>query len=125
VADATEFTIGPRASCSDGSCGEVTRLVIDPADGTVTHLVITPEHRREAGRLVPVDLVDAVDGEIGRIHGFLVDPGDHRVTHVLLQKGHLWGRKEVAIPIRTVTGFVGGIRLNITKKQVAELPPVG
>ena len=73
----------------------------------------------------PGERVHAVDGEIGRIQGFLVDPGDHRVTHVLLQEGHVWGRKEVAIPIRTVTGFDGGIRLNITKKQVEELPPVG
>jgi hypothetical protein len=170
-------------------------LVIDPAAGTVTHLVITPGHHREAGRLVPVDLVDitggqisvrctlaefgrlehaaerklvagmegvggglvgvgydagpgqprmviedivpvgesdvgpgetvhAVDGEIGRVQGFLVDPGDRRATHVLLKEGHFWGRKEVAIPISAVTGYDGGIRLNITKKQVEELPPV-
>jgi PRC-barrel domain len=169
-------------------------LVIDPAAGTVTHLVITPGHHREAGRLVPVDLVDitggqisvrctlaefgrlehaaerklvagmegvggglvgvgydagpgqprmviedivpvgesdvgpgetvhAVDGEIGRVQGFLVDPGDRRATHVLLKEGHFWGRKEVAIPISAVTGYDGGIRLNITKKQVEELPP--
>jgi len=31
MAEATEFTIGARASCSDGFCGEVTRLIIDPA----------------------------------------------------------------------------------------------
>jgi len=38
--------------------------------------------------------------------------------------GHLWGRKQVAIPISAVTGYDGGIRLNITKQQIAELPPV-
>jgi len=195
MAEATEFTIGARASCSDGLCGEVSRLVIDPAAGSVTHLVITPGHDRAAGRLVPVELVDvtaggisvrctlaefdrlehaaerelvtglegvggglvgmqygtqpgapamiiedvvpvgetdvgpgervhAVDGEIGRVQGFLVDQADHRVTHVLLQEGHFWGRKEVAIPISAVTAFDGGIRLNLTKKQVEELPPV-
>ena len=43
--------------------------------------------------------VHSLDGEIGKVEGFLVDPGDHHVTHVLLQEGHLWGRKEVAIPI--------------------------
>ena len=195
MAEASEFTIGAKATCSDGSCGEVSRLLIDPAAGTVTHLVVTPEHHREAGRLVPVDLVDitggavsvrctlaefgrlehaaerklvtgmegvggglvgagfdpgsgqprmviedvvpvgesdvgpgeavhAVDGEIGRIQGFLVDPSDRRATHLLLKEGHFWGRKEVAIPISAVTGYDGGIRLNITKKQVEELPPV-
>ena len=64
MAEASEFTIGAKANCSDGSCGEVSRLVIDPAAGTVTHLVITPGHHREAGRLVPVDLVDNTGGQI-------------------------------------------------------------
>ena len=58
------FTIGARASCSDGSCGEVRRLIIDPATDAVTHLVIQPGHRGEAGRLVPVHLVETAAGEI-------------------------------------------------------------
>ena len=64
MAEASEFTIGATASCSDGACGEVSRLVIDPAAGTVTHLVITPGHHPEAGRFVPVDLVDNTGGQI-------------------------------------------------------------
>ena len=59
-----QFTIGARASCTDGHCGEVRRLIIDPATETVTHLVIQPGHRQEAGRLVPVHLVETTDGEI-------------------------------------------------------------
>jgi hypothetical protein len=59
-----EFAIGARVSCSDGLCGEVTRLVIDPATDTVTHLVVTPGHRREAARLVPSDLADTAGGDI-------------------------------------------------------------
>ena len=59
-----------------------------------------------------------------RSGSFLVDPDGHHVTYVLLQEGHLWGRKEVAIPISAVTGFDYGIRLSITKKQVEDLPPV-
>jgi hypothetical protein len=43
---------------------------------------------------------------------------------VLLREGHLWGHKEVAIPISAVTGVDDGIRLNITKQQVENLPPV-
>jgi sporulation protein YlmC with PRC-barrel domain len=69
--------------------------------------------------------VHALDGAIGRVRGFLVDPENHRVTHVLLQEGHIWGRKEVAIPVSAVTGVEDGIRLNMTKKQVEDLPPVG
>jgi sporulation protein YlmC with PRC-barrel domain len=67
--------------------------------------------------------VHALDGEIGRVEGFQVDPGDHRVTHVLLQEGHLWGRKEVVIPVSAVTKVENGIWLNLTKKQVEDLPP--
>jgi sporulation protein YlmC with PRC-barrel domain len=59
-----QFTIGARASCTDGHCGEVRRLIIDPATEMVTHLVIQPGHRQEAGRLVPVHLVETTDGEI-------------------------------------------------------------
>jgi hypothetical protein len=46
------------------------------------------------------------------------------VTHVLLQEGHMWGRKNVAIPIGAVTGVDAGIRLSLTKEQVGDLPPV-
>ncbi len=42
---------------------------------------------------------------------------------MLLKEGHLWGRKEVAIPIDKVAGFDDVIRLNITKQQVKDLPP--
>ena len=196
MAEETEFAMGAKTSCVDGPGGKVSRVIIDPATKTVTHLVIEPKHRLGAGRLVPLDLVDttagdirlrctveefgrleaaeeteliddvagglglggmypsmgigspvqavvqdvvplgetdvdrgepvhALDGEIGRVQGFLVDPGDHRVTHVLLQEGHLWGRKEVAIPVSAVTKVENGIWLNLTKKQVEDLPPAG
>ena len=46
-------------------------------------------------------------------------PGDPRAA----QEGHLWGRKEVAIPVSAVTKVENGIWLNLTKKQVEDLPP--
>jgi hypothetical protein len=46
------------------------------------------------------------------------------VTHVLLQEGHLWVRKEVAIPIGAVQSVNDGIRLNLTEQQVQDLPAV-
>ena len=197
-----EFTLGARASCSDGFCGVVSRTILDPAARTVTHLVIGPRHG-EGGRLVPLDLVEvaageirlrctldeysrldpaeetelvgggygdvsamamggslpgvgigmgvgygsplvvehavplgeieverhesvhAVDGHIGQVEGFVVDPADQKVTHVLLKEGHLWGRRQVAIPISAVASVDAGIRLNITKEQVEDLPPLG
>ena len=68
--------------------------------------------------------MQATDGDIGRVQGLVIDPGSRHVTHVLLQEGHMWGRKEVAIPMSAVTSVDDGIRLNITKQQVKDLPPV-
>jgi len=69
--------------------------------------------------------VHAMDGHIGQVEGFAVDPADQKVTHVLLREGHLWGRRQVAIPVSAVASVDAGIRLNITKQQVEDLPPLG
>jgi len=79
-----------------------------------------PEGESEVARN---ERVHAVDGEIGHLKGFAVDPADHRVTHVLLREGHLWGQKEVAIPVSAVASVDDGIWLKLTKKQVEALPP--
>lgn len=65
----------------------------------------------------------ASDGAIGRVQGLVIDR-DHHVTHVLLQEGHLWGRKEVAIPIRSVRSVEHGIQVDLTKDEIKDLPPV-
>ena len=62
MAQATEFAIRATASCPGGVRGEVSRMIVDPAARTVTHLVIEPTHRREPGRLVPFRLVDTTAG---------------------------------------------------------------
>ena len=69
--------------------------------------------------------VCATDAEIGQVQGLIVEPDGHHVTHVLLQEGHMWGRKEVAIPIGAVTK-IGTllIHLSLTRHQVKDLPPV-
>jgi hypothetical protein len=70
------------------------------------------------------DHVHATDGEIGLVDGLLADPADHHVTHVLLQEGHVGGRKVVAIPMDKVAEIRVGVRLNVSKEQVENLPPV-
>jgi sporulation protein YlmC with PRC-barrel domain len=200
MSQATEIIIGSEVACSDGVCGELSRVVVDPVARTVTHLVVEPKHRQGLGRLVPIDLVEssakelllrcavsefealenadealfapglggqwgfgqdlafrlggmgmmgpspqvittdlvpegdvevlrgdhvhATDGNIGRIRGLLIDSTNHLVTHVLLDEGHLWGQKKVLIPISAVAGVNDGIRLNLTKDEVRDLPPV-
>jgi sporulation protein YlmC with PRC-barrel domain len=215
------FTIGADARGTDGICGVVSRVVIDPVADAVTHLVVEPKHHRDAGRLVPLtlledgsddirlrctvaefdrldpaeethfvsgaegyagygggqslmwpyygvggasglgmgmwadgvgmgneggvgyvdqpvivdtvpagevsvhrgDQVECTDGEIGHVQGLIMG-ADHRVSHVLLKEGHIFGRKEVAIPISAVVDVADGIRLSMTKDQVRDLPPV-
>ncbi len=63
MADAT-FTIGAAAVCSDGPCGAVSRVVVDPVARELTHLVVEPEHRSGLGRLVPLDMVEAGTGDV-------------------------------------------------------------
>ena len=68
--------------------------------------------------------VHATDGEIGKVQGLVIDPDDHQVTHVLLQEGHLWGKKQVALPIRDVTDVHQGVHLDLSKAEIRDLPPV-
>jgi hypothetical protein len=96
--------------------GDIPRI---PERETVD--VIPPGEVEEHGG----DHVHATDGDIGQLHAFRIDPPSGRVTHVLLGEGHLWGRKEVAIPFEKITGFEQGIRLSLTKKEVQDLPAAG
>jgi sporulation protein YlmC with PRC-barrel domain len=64
MAQAMTFRIGADASCTDGTCGQVSRIIVNPVTREVTHLVVDPKHRHGPGRLVPVDLVDATTGQI-------------------------------------------------------------
>jgi hypothetical protein len=76
---------------------------------------------------VPVrrgDPVHARDGEVGAVQGLVIDPADHHVTHVLLQEGHLWGRKQVAIPIGAADRAEGEIHVALTRAEIEALPPV-
>ena len=40
MAETTSFAIGSDASCTEGVCGEVSRVVVDPVARAVTHLVV-------------------------------------------------------------------------------------
>jgi hypothetical protein len=59
-----QYEIGSHVSCSDGDCGKLTRVVIDPVARALTHLVVEPRHDSVRGRLVPVELVESNGPEI-------------------------------------------------------------
>jgi sporulation protein YlmC with PRC-barrel domain len=64
MSETAEFTIGSEVVCSDGACGELRRVVVDPVARALTHLVVEPRFRQGAGRLVPIDLVESAAHEI-------------------------------------------------------------
>lgn len=70
------------------------------------------------------DPVHAKDGEVGAVEGLVIDPADRHVTHVILQEGHLWGRKQVAIPIGAAAHVADALHVDLTKAEIEALPPV-
>jgi sporulation protein YlmC with PRC-barrel domain len=70
------------------------------------------------------DPVHATDGDIGSVQGLVLDQASHEVTHVLLREGHLWGRREVSIPIRAVTATDTVVQVNLTRTEIGNLPSV-
>lgn len=64
MAETQLFRFGADVSCTDGDCGEVRCLVIDPSADVVTHLVVEPKHRQGLGQLVPLDLVETTNGQV-------------------------------------------------------------
>ena len=64
MAQTITFRLGADASCTDGACGQVSRIIVNPVTREVIHLAVGPKHQYGPGRLVPVDLVDATTGQI-------------------------------------------------------------
>ena len=56
--------IGSDAVCRGGYRGEVRGVVIDPAAGTATHLVVEPKGRLGLARLIPLGLADVTAGRV-------------------------------------------------------------
>jgi len=110
----------PYYGLHGGQAGGVVGADVPGVSRTVTYDTV-PEGEVEVRRGEPVY---ATDGPIGHVHGLVVDAASRRVSHVLLAEGHLWGRKEVAIPISAVLDVRDGIKLQISRKEVADLPPV-
>lgn len=59
--DQVRLELGSAVRCSDGPCGELADIVIDPLTRRVTHLVVQGSERREEARLVPIELARAAE----------------------------------------------------------------
>ena len=58
MAETVEYRIGAQVNCSDGSCGHVSRVVLDPVARAITHIVVEPRRGDGVARLVPVESVE-------------------------------------------------------------------
>jgi sporulation protein YlmC with PRC-barrel domain len=58
---------------------------------------------------------------VGDVDGFLVDEG--HITHFVLERGHLWGRREVTIPINQVARVESdAVTVSLSKDEIGDLP---
>ena len=58
---------------------------------------------------------------LGHVDGFMVDGDDH-IGHLVLEHGHLWGKREVVIPIGAVARVeTDAVVLTLTKDEVGAL----
>ena len=69
--------------------------------------------------------VISADGHsLGEVDGFVVGADEH-ITHFVLERGHLWGRKEVTIPIGAVARVESDVvHVALSKDEVGALDAV-
>ena len=71
------------------------------------------------------DPVRATDGQVGHVGEFIVDSDSGYISHMVLQKGHLWGKREVTLELSLINKVEDGvIYLNVDKDGVEQLPAV-
>jgi sporulation protein YlmC with PRC-barrel domain len=69
--------------------------------------------------------VEATGGEVGRVDDFVIDPVTERVTHLVLRTGHLWGTRDVTIPVEAIERIDElTVRLKLNKHAIGALPAV-
>jgi sporulation protein YlmC with PRC-barrel domain len=69
--------------------------------------------------------VEATDGRIGVVEEFLVDPINGHITHLVLREGHLWGKKDVTIPVAQIDHIEEDkVYLKLSKQSIEALPAI-
>jgi len=102
-------------------------LGADPYPGEVPSHVSVYYDRVPKGEVEirRASVVISADGHsLGEVDGFVVDADQH-ITHFVLERGHLWGRKEVTIPIGAVAKVESdAVHVALSKDEVGDLPAV-
>jgi len=92
----------------------------------------TPVIRKEKEHIPANELVirrgagvEAKDGHIGRVDEFLINPENDTITHLVLREGHLWGQKDVSIPVGQIDHYKeNAVYLRLDKHAIEALPTI-
>ncbi len=69
--------------------------------------------------------VNAMDGQMGKVDEFLIDPKNDSITHLVLREGHLWGKKDVTIPVAEIDRITDeAVYLKLGKESISTLPAI-
>ncbi len=197
-----DIPLKAKVYCTDGECGESTRVIVESDTKQVTHVVVKEKQSPNAERIIPLDWVvdtdsdsihvsgtseelkkmdefverrftavsvpalspgsgmympldrsvptmtdvdlvhsdeerlragqvtlergakvEATDGRVGIVDEFVVDPNDKTVSHLVMQKGHLWGKREVSIPMSDIDRVEKDVvYLKLSKYEIEALP---
>ncbi len=67
--------------------------------------------------------VEATDGYVGHVDEFVVNPENGLITHLVMREGHLWGHKDVIIPLSALgDSRQDTVFLKLDKHQIESLP---
>ena len=67
--------------------------------------------------------VEATDGYVGRVDEFVVNPQNSHITHLVMREGHLWGHKDVIIPLAALDRTrEDTVFLKLAKREIESLP---
>lgn len=194
-----DIPLNAKVSCSDGSCGKSTYLVLMPTNEKITHVVVGDDSFPETEYLVPIDRivestpesirlncsrdelskmtifnqfefipsdlkdgygsstmlwpivtpepygitletehipdnelairrganVEAIDGRVGRVDEFLINPVNDTISHLVLREGHLWGQKNITIPLSEIDRIEENtVWLKLDKQIIEALPAI-
>jgi sporulation protein YlmC with PRC-barrel domain len=67
--------------------------------------------------------VEATDGYVGKVDEFVVNPENGYITHLVMREGHLWGKKDVIIPVSAMGDtHKDTVFLKLDKHKIESLP---
>jgi uncharacterized membrane protein len=101
---------------------------LDPYSAPMTPMYMFDEEEKIPEGEIAVrrgTLVEATDGHVGVVGELAVDPASEQVTHLILRQGHLWGKREISLPLSAIDRVEAGtVYLKLDKQAIEQLPSI-